>query len=86
MTDTPAEVARRYREQLLRRPGEERLEMACRMFDSARSLVRASLGDPDGTDESPAMKALLLRRTYGRDLGAAECERLVHLLLERGRG
>ncbi len=67
MTDTAAHVERLYRELLMQRSGEERLLMGCRMFDSARALVRASLGDPDGTDHSPAMRVQLFLRTYGQD-------------------
>ncbi|HEX7410214.1 MAG TPA: hypothetical protein VF515_21545 [Candidatus Binatia bacterium] len=41
MTDTPDAVRTRYRVMLMRRPGAERLKMACDMFDAARRL-----GDP----------------------------------------
>lgn len=41
--DTLPEVARRYRELLLRRSGEERLKMGCSMHATAKALVRASI-------------------------------------------
>jgi hypothetical protein len=76
MTDTPNEVAARYRELLMRRSGAERLEMGCRMFDTARALMRASLGDPLGTDRSRDMMARLFLRTYGADFDPMTRDRI----------
>jgi hypothetical protein len=76
MTDTSAAAAARYRALLLARSGEERLCMAAGMFDSARALMRAALGDADGTDHSPAMRAALFLRTYGGDFDPATRERI----------
>ncbi len=76
MTDTPPDVARRYRELLLARSGAERLRMGCDMFDAARSLVRSSLA---GTPE-PGLRAALFLRIYGRDFDAAERRRIAAAL------
>lgn len=77
MTDTPPHVERRYREMLMRRSGVERLRMGAAMFEAAKRLVRASLGDPEGRDNSPEMRAKLFLRIYGRDFDAASRERIV---------
>lgn len=80
MNDTPGDVERQYQKLLMERSGEERLRMGCRMFDVARALVRASLGDPDGIDGSPAMRVALFRRIYGADFSPEARERFVILL------
>ncbi|MGD0949641.1 MAG: hypothetical protein ABSA52_19710 [Candidatus Binatia bacterium] len=76
MTDTPPEVAELYRDLLMRRSGSERLEMGCRMFDTARTLMRASLGDPLGADRSRDMMARLFLRTYAADFDPATRDRI----------
>jgi len=76
VTDTPTAVNDLYRQLLMRHSGSERLEMGCRMFDTARALMRASLGDPSGTDRSPEMMARLFLRTYASDFDAATRERI----------
>ena len=77
MNDTPKSVERRYRALLLERSGEERLLMGFRMFDTARALARASLGDPEGRDSSVEMRVALFLRTYGSDFTPEARERIV---------
>jgi hypothetical protein len=67
----------------MRRSAAQRLRMGGDMFDAARALVRASLGDPSGTDRSPDMKVRLFLRVYGRDFDAAARERIVARLAVR---
>ncbi len=74
MNDTPLEMQRRWRSALLARSGAERLRMGSEMFDTARRLALAALG-PNKTDLE--VRAFLLRRTYGRELGAALVERII---------
>jgi hypothetical protein len=76
MTDTPDVVNQLYRKMLMRRSGSERLEMGCRMFDTARILMRAGLGDPSGTDCSPDMMARIFLRTYATDFDPATRDRI----------
>lgn len=80
MNDTNPEVRERYRQMLMRRSGAERVEMACRMFDAARMLVRASMGDPDAVDHSAEMRVRLFLRTYSRDFDAETTRRIVQRL------
>jgi hypothetical protein len=82
MTDTPSQIATLYRELLMRRSGAERLEMGCRMFDTARAFMRASLGDPSGTDRSREMTAQVFLRTYGAELDPVTRDRVATWLRE----
>lgn len=77
MTDTPDHIAKLQRDMIMRRSPAERLAMGCAMFDVARRLMRASLGDPHGTDNSPEMKVQLVLRTYGSDFEPAARDRIV---------
>ena len=76
MTDTPREVEQLYRNMLMRRSGAERLRMGCAMFETAKALVRASLGDAAGVDNSPEMRARLFIRIYGQDFDAPTAGRI----------
>lgn len=76
MIDTPPHVATRYRQMLMQRSGEERLLMGGRMFDAARTLMRAGLGDPDGADRSTEMQVKLFLRTYGQDFDPQTRDRI----------
>lgn len=76
MTDTSAEMADLQRRRVLERSGEERLQMACAMFDMARALMRAGLGDATGTDSSPELLVRLFERTYGRDFDPETAARI----------
>ena len=59
--------------------------MGCRMFDSARAFMRASLGDPSGTDRSGAMTAQLFLRTYAADFDPLTRDRIAARLRKDGR-
>ncbi len=77
MNDTPAAVRDLQRTLLMQRSCAERLEMGCAMFDAARALMRAGLGDPSGLDRSPAMRVQMFERTYGRDFDPATAARII---------
>jgi hypothetical protein len=70
-------MASLQRRLLLERPAAERLKMGCAMFDTARTLMRAGLGDATGTDQSVALRVRLFERTYGRDFDATTAARIV---------
>ena len=74
--DTNPEAADQLRRLLRARTGEQRLRMACEMFDSARRLVVASL--PEAIAADPVERSVsLLRRFYGRDLEPAVLDEIV---------
>ena len=80
MTDTSPELARKFREMLLQRPGEERLRMGCSMHATAQALVRASILEKD-PDASPAtLRRALFLRFYGHELDPETREKILHAL------
>jgi hypothetical protein len=83
MMDTPPAVRDVYRQLLMQRSGAERLRMGADMFDAARALVRASLGDPSGVDSSADMKIKLFLRIYGPDFDRGSRERIMARLRAR---
>ncbi len=65
MTDTTPEVEKIFREMLMARSSEERIRMACSMFETARAIILASL--PPGLSETQ-VKRRLFERLYAEDL------------------
>lgn len=80
MSDTSPEVARRYRELLLRRSGEERLKMGCSMHAAAKALVRASVLEKEPQASPAAVRRALFLRFYGPEFGAGPRERILAVL------
>ncbi len=76
MTDTARSIQDRYRNMLMQRSGVDRLRMGCEMFDAARVLMRASLGDPREA-RTPELNARLFLRTYAGDFTAEQVARIV---------
>jgi len=67
MTDTAPEAQAMFRELLMKRSGEERVRMACDMFQAARRLTLAAL--PSDIASNPTERRIaLLVRTYRDDL------------------
>ncbi len=80
MSDTSPEVARRYRELLLQRSGEERLKMGSSMHAAAKALVRASILEKDPLVSSAALRQALFLRFYGGDFDADTREKILRAL------
>jgi hypothetical protein len=85
VTDTPPRVEKLYREMLMQRPSADRLRMGVAMFEAAKRLVRAGLGDPDGRDDSVEMRVKIFLRIYGPDFDPAARERVVAWLRASGQ-
>lgn len=83
MKDTSPEMEQRYREMLLARSGEERLVMACRMHDTARRIVLASLLEEEPGASPVALRRGLFLRFYGGEFSPDETSRILKAL-ERG--
>jgi hypothetical protein len=66
-TDTTPDVQERFRQLLMKRSGEERVRMACDMFQAARRLILAALPAEIAVDPAERRIALLLR-TYPGEL------------------
>lgn len=67
ITDTTPEADAMYQELLMNRSGEERVRMACDMFQAARRLILAALPLEIASNPAERRVALLLR-TYEGDL------------------
>jgi hypothetical protein len=65
MNDTPKEIEDWFREMIMARSGAERLMMECQMFDTARSIIIASMPKDLPEDE---FKLQLFERIYGAPL------------------
>jgi hypothetical protein len=65
MSDTPPEIERMVRDEIMARSGEERLIMGAQMFDSAREMLKASL--PKDLSETE-QRRVLFKRIYGKEL------------------
>lgn len=76
ITDTSPEAEAIYWELLMKRSGEERVRMACDMFQAARRLILAAL--PSETASSPIERRVaVLLRTYEGDLENSLLTRLI---------
>lgn len=81
--DTSPEIAEIYHQMLMKRSGDERIRMACEMFQAGRAMVCASLADQGIQDDSEEMKVQLLHRTYWRDFPPAELESIAQAVRAR---
>lgn len=86
MRDTPPEIERRYRDLLLQRSGEERLEMGCSMHATAKALVRASILETDPRVSPGGLRRALFLRFYGGDFDADTRETILRALGAPGAG
>jgi hypothetical protein len=81
--DTSPEIAELYHRMLMNRSGDERIRMACEMFQAGRAMVCASLVDQGIQDDSEEMKVQLLHRTYWRDFPPDELETIAQAVRVR---
>ena len=65
MNDTAPEIARLVRQRMLERSGAERMLMGSQMFDTAKTMIVASL--PDGLTPLE-IKEQLCQRLYGDEI------------------
>jgi hypothetical protein len=79
MKDTPTHIEQLFTRKLLNLAPEERLAMACRMFSSAKALVRAGIS-AGGAMSAAESRALVFLRLYGQDFDQADCAKILALL------
>ena len=80
MYDSSSSVNEFYREKLMERSPEERFMMGIRMFESARSMVLASLP----ANFSPSERSFnLFLRFYGHELDANTQNQVRNLIMEK---
>jgi len=70
MTDTPSDIAERYRTMLMQRTGEERLVMGCAMHDTARAFVEASLREQHPHAPEDMIRKGIFLCFYGHEFDA----------------
>ncbi len=75
-TDTSPDVARMYRQMLMRRSGAERVRMGASMLATARALTVASIRAREPSVSPVALGRLLFLRVYGGDFSPEERERI----------
>lgn len=82
--DTSPDIAERIRQRLLARSGSDRVSMAARMFQTAKTLVVSRVRASGVTDETDARLAVLAQ-LYGDDLTPAQFD-AVRARLDARRG
>jgi len=80
MRDTSVQVEAEFRELIMARSPSERLAMACRMFETAKSLVLAGILREHGPLPPQALRRHLFMRLYGEDFDHDERERIAQYL------
>jgi hypothetical protein len=79
MRDTPPDIEDRYRRQLMGLTPTERLAMGCRMFGTAKALIRAGIAQGGPVSRTEARR-LMFVRLYGQDFSETERAKiLAHL-------
>ena len=76
MTDTPPEIKRRVREQVMARPAAERFVMGAQTFDAALEMLKASLPADLPKAETGIIQTALRRGTarLGKENGVGRSE------------
>ena len=72
MNDDPRDIEERFRKTIMARPPQERLAMACRMFATAKALVRAGIEKEHGLLHPDKLREHVFLRFYGQDFGKTE--------------
>jgi hypothetical protein len=67
MNDPTPEVEALFRSMLLQRSGEERMRMACSMFDTAKALASASIRETQPDISDIDLRRVLFLRFYGHE-------------------
>ncbi len=78
MKDTSAAMEQKFHEMLRARTPQERLVMTCRMFGTAKALIRAGLLHEHGHLEPGELRRLIFLRLYGDDFGEEEREKIAN--------
>lgn len=80
MRDTPVSTEVRFREMILSQSPSQRLAMACRMFSTAKALVRAGILQEFGELNAEDIRERIFQRIYGRDFSASDLEKILRYL------
>ena len=87
MKDTSKTVEEMYRAKLLALPPEERIRMCCRMFQTAKTLLAASIREKLGKDaDLVAFRQEMFRRLYGREFDASRRDAILRSIANSREG
>ena len=67
MNDASVKMAEFYQELIMQRSGEERLEMGCSMFDTAKEIIKSSIRNQNPTITLTELRKAVFIRFYGQE-------------------
>jgi hypothetical protein len=78
MKDTVKEAEALYRRMIRAQSPAIRLKMACRMFATAKALIRAGILNREGLDlGSQDLRTRMFLRLYGRDFNTSQIKKIL---------
>jgi hypothetical protein len=77
MNDTPPEVAARLNALFAQRSGDDRVRMACEMFDLARALMIGNIRAENPGIAGPELRVKIFERTYAEDFSPDDRARII---------
>lgn len=77
MNDTTRAVEERYRNMILRLSPQERLKMACGMYESGKRLVLSRILKDEPHPDRPRLRAQFFLRMYGSDFTPSEADKIL---------
>lgn len=80
MNDTSRQIVLKIREMMLRKSPEERLQMACSMYDFSKSLVISGIAHERPGITPDILRLELFRRFYENDFDAAQKKKIMEYL------
>jgi len=80
MKDTPNSFLEKWNERISSLPGEERLQMACSMFEFSRDVVVESIRSQNKEISATDLMRQVFLRFYASDFDPATLQRILHHL------
>lgn len=82
MNDTSARVQERYERMLLNKSPEERVRMACSLFDFSKELVVSSIKAENPAISGKELRSQIFLRFYGADFNAEKKRKIASYFLK----
>ncbi len=82
MSDTSKRIEKKYFEMISRLSAEERIKMACRMYDTGKKLMKAGIMAHYQNINEKNLKAKLFTKMYRFDLSKREIEKIMQRSLD----
>ena len=81
MNDTSIEIAGQFQRMLMQKKPEERLRMACSMFDAAKSIAKSSILEKFPAISPVEMKQKIFLRFYGEEFSEDQRRKILNALV-----